>query len=997
MFSTRAIYSKRPLLASFGKWIGIAVLSAALVACSSDGDDGGIIGTGIMLDGTASTTRSYASNDIEVKAMSGERSTATIAATGRFSSVDVMGTGPYMLRADLGNNDYLYGIAYPDESNRVRRNVHSYTDAALRNWFATNSLNIDDAFAGGQPIANLPTEAEIDAILNSFFAIVAAVLSDYNLAGTNLATASYDANDSGVDLYLDSNPVLVNNGSITIIVTEQGTLTSTQASTNIPLSTDLTAADNEDPSVPGSVRALASASNEIVVVWESSTDNIGVTEYQVFRDAVLIATTPYPVYTDTNLSSDVDYSYHVVAIDASGNASQSSIPASSQTLAAVDLIAPPTPQAVSLTPATGSMRISWNQTEIGDVVAFNISRSVGTGASADLANVTSNFLTDFSVMSGTQYCYQVTAVDASGNESDPTSVACENTLGSTVTTPSGTVDPGNSSLTAPMVDISNLACTVILDRDIDQNTTLAKGCYLADDGITVSEPANLTLQPGVVIKLGSGSDILVQTGASFTAEGTVADPIVLSGREATPGFWEGIDFSFSNSINNRLDHVQVEYAGGGNNDAAVLVNANTSNRSRVAISNTSILNSSSFGFSFDAESLIDRFDRNRVSGNATTGRIEPTIATAIANSGSYTGNTNDVLVLTTDIVDKATTFNDIGIPYQAGSLVLNAKLDITPGVIVEFRAGTNFTVNSAGTLNAIGTATDPILLTGVEPSPGFWDGVSVSFSNTGNSMEHVIIEYGGGTTNNSGNLVVRANSSNPARLNASNLTLRNSQTDGFHIDSFTNLSQFENISSTLNQRAGYVDAPMMGSIGTGNDFIGNTEDLIRVGSGGIGIGSDATALNHGVPYSMAGLNLTDKLDIDPGVTMIMDAGSAIRVNNGGALSANGTAAQPIVFTGQEPTPGYWDGILFSFSPTVNNRLDHVVVEYGGGGTNNSTTAGNIRLDCNNSNPARAQLSNVSSNFSLGWGLFIDETGCDVTIGANVNYTGNVEGGINLVP
>lgn len=994
MFRMRALSTKRSPLASLAKWIAFAILTAVLSGCS-DSDDGGIIGTGIILDGTTSSTRSYASNDIEVKAMSGERSTATIAASGRFSAQDVMGTGPYMLRADLGNGDYLYGIAYEGDSERVTRNVHSYTDAALRNWFATNNLNIDDAFAGAQPIAKLPSEAETDAILNSLFAIVAAVLDDYNLADGNLVTDSYDANDSGIDLYLDSNPVLVNNGSITIIVTEQSTLTSTQASTDVPLVTDLTATDNENPSVPGSVRALASASNEIVLVWEASTDNIGITEYQVFRDTVLIATTPYPVYTDTNLSSDVDYSYHVVAIDASGNASQSSAPATSQTLAVVDTTAPPAPQAVTLTPATGSMRISWDQTEIGDVAAFNIKRGVGSGTSTTLANVTATFLTDFSVMSGTQYCYQVTAVDASGNESASTPEVCENTLGTTVTTPDDTNNPGNSSLTTPMVDVSSLVCTNILDRDIDQNTTLASGCYLADDGITISEPANLTLQAGVVIKFGSGTDLLVSSGASFTAEGTQAEPIVLSGTEATPGYWEGIHFLFSNSLNNRLDHVQIEYAGGGSNGAAILVDANSASPARVAISNTSILNSSSYGFSFDAGTLLDKFDRNRITGNATTGRIEPTTATAIANTGSYTGNLNDGLQLTSDSIDKATTFDDIGIPYLAGNLGLEAKLNINPGVTIEFSAGSTLRVNSAGTLNAIGTAADPILLTSVEPTPGFWEGVNVFFSNTGNTMEHVTIEYGGGTASASGNLVMEANSASPARLSASNLILRNSQSNGFYFDSGTNLSLFDNITSTLNQRAGYVDAPLMGSIGTGNNFVGNTEDLIRVGSGGIG--SDATVLDQGVPYSMAGLILQDKLDISPGVTMVMDAGSAIRINNGGALSAVGTAAQPIVFTAEEPTPGYWEGINFFFSPTVNNKLDHVIVEYGGGGSTNNATTGNIVLECNSSFPARAQLSNVSSNFSLGWGLFIDDTGCDVTIGANVSYNGNAVGEVNLAP
>ncbi len=981
------------MLRNRAKGIAIAILTVALSACSGGSDDGGIIGTGIMLDGTTSSTRTYASNEIEVKAKSGERSTAIIATGGRFSAEDVMGTGPYMMRADLGNGDYLYGIGYEDDAKRVTRNIHSYTDAALRNWFATEGLSIDDTFAGTQPIENLPSEAEMDAILSRIFAIVAAVLSDYNLADTNLATTNYDANDTGVDLYLDRNPVLINNGNITIVVTQQGTLTSTQASTNVPLTTDLTAVDNEPPSIPGSVRALASASNEIVVVWEPSTDNIGVTEYEIFRDAVSIATTPYPVYTDTNLMSDIDYSYHVVAIDASGNASPSSIPATSQTLAAVDSTAPPAPQSVTLTPATGSMGISWNQTEIGDVAAFNISRSEGTGVATELANVSANFLTDFSVMSGTEYCYQVTAVDASGNESPPTTVACANTLGTTVgtiTTPVST-----DALTAPMVDVSGLACTELLDATFTENTTVLAGCYLANRFISVSTPANLTLQPGVVIKFGSGFGLTIGAGASLTAEGTETNPIVFTGLETTPGYWKGLTFNNSNSLNNRLDHVQLEYAGGGsNNAAAITVNASSSNPSRVAISNTSILNSSSLGFNFDNDALIDKFDRNRVTGNARMGRVEPTSATAIAATGNYTGNTLEGLVLTSASIDKATTFDDIGVPYQAVDFVsVNARLDIKPGAEIVFGAGRGMTVNSAGTIYAVGTATDPILLTSVEPTPGFWRGLNISFSNTGNVLDHVIIENGGSQTTDTGNLIVRANSSNPSRLSASNLTLRNSQTNGFSIDSSTNLTRFENITSTLNQRAGSVDVPMVGMLGTGSNFTGNVEDVIRVSIGSTG--TDTTWLNHGVPYSITRFTINSRLDIDPGVMMIMDAGGSINVNSSGAISANGTAAQPIVMTGLESTPGYWDGLNISFSPTVSNNLEHVVIEYGGGGTTNPANAGNITLDCNTSNPSRLQLSDTALNFGLGWGLFIDNSGCTVTIGTNVTYTGNGVGEVNM--
>ncbi len=975
------------------KWIVLALFSLSVVACGGGGtDDGGIIGTGIRLDGTASSSRAYASNDIEIKARSGERSTAAIASNGRFSSTAVEGTGPYLMRADLGNNEYLYSIAYDDGTGDANRNLHSYTDAAARNWFATNGLDIDAEFEGGQAIDALPTQAQIDAILNSLFAIVAAVLGEYNLSGTDLASTSYDANGAGVDLYLTSNPVLVNQGNITIIVTDQTTQTLTEASANVPLGTDFTANDTQAPSAPTALRALASALNEIVVVWEAATDNIGVTAYQVFRDGDLIATTPFPVYTDTNLSSNVDYSYTVVAIDASGNPSNASATATSQTLADVDTQAPPEPQSLMLTPNSNNMQISWSQSAISDVAAFNVSRSVGTGVSSTLANVTATFMTDTNIMSGTEYCYQVTAIDASGNESDPTPVTCATTAGTTVTTPIDTgTPPDTTDLTAPLVDVSNMVCTETIDNDIDVNTTLSAGCYLANSGITVSEPANLTLQPGVVIKFGSTEEIFVSSGASLTAQGTASNPIVLTGQETTSGFWKGVRFFYSNSNRNILDHVQIEYAGGGV-DANIETVATSSNPTRVAISNTSLINGSEYGFDFQNGTLLDKFERNRVTGNAQPGVLSPYMVGTLGSDSTYSGNTTDAIRVRNNDLESDTTFERLDVPYRLGDLRLEAKLTINPGVTMEFTSGSQLFVTDAGTLVASGNATNPILMTSTEATPGFWDGVRLFYTNTGNILEHVTIEYGGAAATDSGNLVISAYTSSPSRLIANNVTLRNSQSNGFVIDSGASLQQFDNITSTGNGRPGIVDTLSAHLIGPGGNFIGNAEDVIRVKSGDIE--ADVTWRGLNVPYSIAGLRIEDILEIAAGATLIMDAGSEIFVTSSGALRTVGTAAQPVVLTAKEPIPGYWDGIRLFYSPTVNNSLTHTVVEYGGGGTADPATTGNIRMSCFDTSPSRLTLTNTSLDFSLGWGLYMDPNGCIATEGAGVTYSGNGLGDIN---
>jgi len=113
---------------------------------------------------------------------------------------------------------------------------------------------------------------------------------------------------------------------------------------------------------------------------------------------------------------------------------------------------------------------------------------------------------------------------------------------------------------------------------------------------------------------------------------------------------------------------------------------------------------------------------------------------------------------------------------------------------------------------------------------------------------------------------------------------------------------------------------------------------------------DETFHARGVPYHMGGgsnfgelrigaVGSTPTLTIEPGITIKMQTDSAnpgrVYVNTTGRtgrLIAVGTAAQPIVFTPDMPTPaaGAWTGIDFDSPIDPGNRLEFVRVEYAGG-------------------------------------------------------------------
>ncbi|EJP84967.1 M60 family metallopeptidase [Bacillus cereus] len=79
--------------------------------------------------------------------------------------------------------------------------------------------------------------------------------------------------------------------------------------------------DTEAPTQPQELYASNLTSNSVELKWNSSTDNVGVKEYQVLRDGQLIQTVQGTTFTDQNLTVNKEYKYAVKAVDAAGNTS----------------------------------------------------------------------------------------------------------------------------------------------------------------------------------------------------------------------------------------------------------------------------------------------------------------------------------------------------------------------------------------------------------------------------------------------------------------------------------------------------------------------------------------------------------------------------------------------------------------------------------------------------------------------------------------------------
>ncbi len=86
--------------------------------------------------------------------------------------------------------------------------------------------------------------------------------------------------------------------------------------------------DTESPTWPSGGASLqqdAVTSSTVSLSWNAASDNVGVTGYIVDRDGQQFNVTDGSTnFTDVGLTSDRDYTYHVVAIDAAGNQSVAS-------------------------------------------------------------------------------------------------------------------------------------------------------------------------------------------------------------------------------------------------------------------------------------------------------------------------------------------------------------------------------------------------------------------------------------------------------------------------------------------------------------------------------------------------------------------------------------------------------------------------------------------------------------------------------------------------
>jgi len=184
--------------------------------------------------------------------------------------------------------------------------------------------------------------------------------------------------------------------------------------------------DGTPPSVPTGLTATPVSETRVNLSWTASTDNVGVTDYRLYRNGVEIAVPTTTSYSDTACTPSTTYTYQVAAEDADHNVS--ALCAGVQATTTADVTPPTVPTGLTSTAVSRSqVNLSWTaSTDYIGVTGYKVFRNgaqIGTSATITYSDTT--------CWGNTTYTYKVSAYDLRGNESAQSAQ-------SVVTTPSVT-------------------------------------------------------------------------------------------------------------------------------------------------------------------------------------------------------------------------------------------------------------------------------------------------------------------------------------------------------------------------------------------------------------------------------------------------------------------------------------------------------------------------------------------------------------------------------
>jgi len=486
---------------------------------------------------------------------------------------------------------------------------------------------------------------------------------------------------------------------------------------------------------------------------------------------------------------------------------------------------------------------------------------------------------------------------------------------------------------------SGVTALGISPEHLPTSGTIAKRNVATYDNITyalmgdlyINSGSNVTVEPGVVIKVWNNTGIYVEGG--FKADGGLTGNIVFTsikddnfgnpfdtngdGNATFPAInnWKTIQFkSTSDDVFSMLDSCSVKFGGSGSLGGVTYTDAAAS------ITNSTI-SDSYYGIKCEGSSTpnidwvtIQNCDYDPI---AMSLKSNPTFTNiTFAANGSSGIKILEGTLSSDATLAKRSIAGISNIAYIVDNLTISpsAILTIEPGVVIKFNSTYYYSITVQGALVANGTLEENIVFTSIRddsnggdtnndgnnssPDKGNWRDIQFQAStlDTLNSLKHCSIRYGGNSSYlydyNWG--AVRIFSS---KLKMDSCIVEQSSSTGIGVFGSANPI----ISNTQINNITYT--PIAMSMFSNPTFSNN--NALNIGIMALGIANENYSVDATVPIrNFAGFNnityyLYGTSTVNSGTKIVIPAGVVFkngRLNVNGALKINGTIAEPVVFT-----------------------------------------------------------------------------------------------------
>lgn len=197
-------------------------------------------------------------------------------------------------------------------------------------------------------------------------------------------------------------------------------IVSTLTYLTVSITYDVEGEDTIPPSAPTGLVVRSSTSTTANLIWNPSTDNLGVRQYKIYNDGIEIGSTDsnIPGYEVRGLQGGIVYNFSVKAVDGGGTLSYTSNTVSFTP----DNVPPTKPGTLSIVSVdSNSVAFSWGPST--DNVGIKLYEIYKEGSL--LGSTTSTTYKATGLLDNTLYTFSVIAVDLSDNTSEPSTLAAK--------------------------------------------------------------------------------------------------------------------------------------------------------------------------------------------------------------------------------------------------------------------------------------------------------------------------------------------------------------------------------------------------------------------------------------------------------------------------------------------------------------------------------------------------------------------------------------------